>query len=72
MLVDIGPAKRIGTRKNILDRPLVQADVTFVRDETVLTFCADGVHGVGALYRYELHLTRADIELLQDADQNNK
>ena len=65
MLVDIGPAKRVGTRKNILDRPLLQEDVTFADDETVLTFCADGVHGVGALYRYELRLSKADMELLQ-------
>ena len=65
MLVDIGPAKRVGTRKSILDRPLIDEDVTSFNGETVLTFCADGVHGVGALYRYELRLSKADMELLQ-------
>lgn len=67
MLVDIGPAKRVGTRKSILDRPLIEEDVTSFDGETVLTFCADGVHGVGALYRYELHLTKADMDLLRAA-----
>lgn len=67
MLVDIGPAKRVGTRKSILDRPLIKGDVTSLGGETILTFCADGIHGVGALYRYELHLTKADMDLLHAA-----
>lgn len=70
MMVDIGPAKRVGTRKSILDRPLIETDVTFLDGETVLTFCADGVHGAGALYRYELHLTRSDMDLLRAAVGN--
>ena len=31
---------------------------------TVLTICADGIHGAGALYRYELQLSRSDLALL--------
>jgi len=67
MLVDIGPAKRVGTRKSILDRPLIDEDVTSFNGETVLTFCADGVHGVGALYRYQPRLTKADMDLIRSA-----
>ncbi|MBX9451314.1 MAG: hypothetical protein KL801_05490 [Mesorhizobium sp.] len=44
--------------------------MSFLDGETVLTFCADGVHGAGALYRYELHLTRSDMDLLRAAVGN--
>lgn len=64
MLVEVGPAKRVGNRKSIYDRPLGKDDVTMRDGLTVLTICADGIHGAGALYRYELQLSRSDLALL--------
>lgn len=64
MLVDVGPAKRVGNRKNIYDRPLREEDVAKRDELTVLTICADGIHGAGSLYRYELQLSQSDLAVL--------
>ncbi|MEX4010333.1 hypothetical protein [Neoaquamicrobium sediminum] len=64
MLVDVGPAKRVGNRKKIYDRALREEDVAKRDGITVITICADGIHGSGALYRYELQLSPSDLAVL--------
>lgn len=64
MLVEVGPAKRVGNRKEIYDRPLREEDVAKRDGFTVITICAEGIHGSGALYRYELQLSRSDLAVL--------
>lgn len=64
MLVSIGPAKRLGTRKTVYDKPIDASEVHFEGDRAVLTIFADGLYGKGGSYRYELLLTPEDLRLL--------
>ena len=68
MHVIVGPARRVGDTQRIYDRTLMGVDLSVDPDGGVaLTFDACGINCQKSLYRYRIHLSAAEKELLATA-----
>lgn len=68
MRVRVGPAKRQGGEKTILNESLQQIDLNLDGDEVRLCFCAEGIYDCKSQYRYTMQFSRSEMLALLSAD----
>lgn len=61
MDIKIGPAKRPGVEKTILEQPLELIEVDVKGDEIQLRFCAGCLYDDKSLYRYTMRFSRGEM-----------
>ncbi len=67
MNIKIGPAKRPGLEKTILEQPLNLIEVDVNGDDVQLRFCAGCLYDNKSLYRYTMRFSRSEmLDLLAD------
>lgn len=68
MDMTVQPARKPGSVKTVLSRPIVDSDVSKMEDGSViLTIVAQDVYSEKSRQRYDITLSRAEIELLARA-----
>ncbi|BCH22441.1 hypothetical protein MesoLjLc_21840 [Mesorhizobium sp. L-8-10] len=61
MQIRVGPAKRPGRERTILDQPLGQIGIESEGDRVSLSFCADGIYDTQSQYRYTIRFSRREF-----------
>lgn len=64
MDVKVGPAKRAGYQRTILNQPLQQVAVRLEGDGVLLSFSAAGMYDLKSQYRYQLSFSRDELAFL--------
>ena len=68
MRVRVGPAKRQGGEKTILNQSLQRIDLDLDGDEVRLSFCAEGIYDCKSQYRYTMQFSRSEMLALLSAE----
>ena len=61
MQIRVGPAKRPGRERTILNQPLGQLEIETEGDKVSLSFCAEGIYDAQSRYRYTIRFSRTEM-----------